>query len=142
VSGTPEADGSALGKEKRAVFGRSLILFGLTTLVAAVVPALLQGPARVGAAAGVITAALATCVALGALKLTISRDIKQLVAAISAGFLIRMMMVAAGMLAARALDGDLIAFTAGFFGLYLVHQMSEIAVVSRRARADATEGKA
>lgn len=124
------------------MFGRSLALFGLSTLLAAAVPAVLHGPARVGAAAGVITAALATALALGVLQFTARRDIKQLLVGLVLGFLIRMALVAAGLLIARALGGDLLVFAAAFFGLYLAHQFLEIAVVAKRARTHHMEGKA
>ncbi len=124
------------------LFGRSLILFAASTVAALALSALAQGGLRSGALAGVITATLSTCFSLVLLKLTFERGVKQVLAAISAGFLLRMMAVAAGLLVARALGGELLAFAAGFFGLYLVHQTIEIAVVARRTRARAVESKA
>ncbi len=127
---------------KKSLFGKSLVLFALTTAVGGAAPFLFEGPARLGAGAGVAVGALASASALGLLALAFDRGVKLVLGALVVGFLLRMMLVAAGVLVAHALGGDPLAFAAAFFALYFAHQVIELAVVVRRARPQAAEGQA
>ncbi|MGI5863206.1 MAG: hypothetical protein ACOX6T_14260 [Myxococcales bacterium] len=126
----------------RLVFGRSVALCALATGLAAVASVLLAGPSRLGAMIGVATAALSTGSSLGILKLTFHGGMKRAIAGLAVGFLLRMLMVAAGLLVALSAGGEPLAFAAAFFGLYLAHQSIEIAMLSRRSRPAQLEGKA
>lgn len=127
---------------KKSLFRKSLVLFGLTTLVAGLAPLALAGEARTGAATGVAVAALASASALALLGLAFDRGLKLVLGALVSGFLLRMILVAAGVLVARALGADPLAFVGGFFALYLAHQAIELVVVVRHAPPQAAEGKA
>jgi hypothetical protein len=127
---------------KHSVFRRSLGLFGLTTALAAGVPVLLDGAARLGALTGVVAGTLASATALGLLALAFDRPVKLLLGALVVGFLLRMLVVGAGILIAVHLGGEPLAFVAAFFGLYLVHQAIELTVVVRRTRTVSAEGQA
>ena len=124
---------------KPNLFGKSLFIFGATTVAAALVPFALAGPVRLGALAGVFAAAVATATALVLLTLAHGRDTRLLLGALAAGFLLRMMVVAAGLVAALALGADLLSFATAFFALYLAHQAIEVTAV---LRARAAEGAA
>lgn len=126
----------------RSLFGRSAALFAATSAVGAAALFSLGSGARAGAAAGLIASALGSAVALALLAAAFDRGLKPVLAALVVGFLTRMLLVAAGLLASGALGGDPLAFTAAFFGLYLAHQAIELTVVVRRARAVSAEGSA
>ena len=126
----------------RLILGRGVGLCALTTALAALAPVLLAGPSRLGAVIGLATAALATGSSLGILKLTFHGGMKHAVAGLAVGFLLRMLLVAAGLLVALSAGGEPLAFAATFFGLYLAHQSIEIAMLSRSARPAQLEGKA
>jgi hypothetical protein len=128
-----------MSSAKRSLFGKSLALFGATTVAGALVPLALAGAARTGALAGVVAAALASATALVLLALAYERGTKLLMGALAAGFMLRMLVVGAGLLSALALGADLMAFAVAFFALYLAHQIIELAVV---VRARAAEGAA
>ncbi|MGC4122766.1 MAG: hypothetical protein QM765_50975 [Myxococcales bacterium] len=127
---------------KKSLFGKSLALFALTTGLGVAAPFFVQGPARLGAGTGVVVGAIASASALGLLALAFDRGLKLVLGALVVGFLLRMMLVAAGVLVAHVLGGDLLAFAATFFALYLAHQIIELAVVVRHARPQAAEGQA
>lgn len=133
-------DGNQSGK--RSLFGKSLAWFGGTTLLAAVAPFLLDGAARTGVVAGVVTGAFASLCALGLLSLAFDRGMKMVLGALAVGFLLRMLLVAAGLLSSMALGGESLAFVAAFFGLYLAHQIIEFTVVVKRSRSVPAEGQA
>ncbi len=124
------------------VFGRSLGWFVATALAACVAPLFAAASLRSGIWSGVACAAVGSAVGLALLHLVGSKNptTQKVLGALVATFLLRMMLVAAGILVAHALKADLAAFCAGFFGLYLVHQVIEIVVIARRARS--TESKA
>lgn len=124
------------------MFALAASLFAVTTLVGVAVAALQAGPVRVGALAGTLGAGLASAVALALLRLTLNRGTRQLFAGLMGGMGCRMLTLAAALLVAHSLGGDLIAFAVGFFGVYLVHQVIEITLVAKRARTDRAEGKA
>jgi hypothetical protein len=127
---------------KRNLFGKSLVLFGLTTALGAAAPFMLEGAVRLGAGAGVATGALASATALALLAAAFDRGLKLVLGALVVGFLLRMLLVAAGVLVAHAMGGDLLSFAAAFFALYLAHQAIELAVVVRHARPQPAEGQA
>lgn len=127
---------------KKSLFGKSFALFALTTGVGVAAPFFFEGPVRLGAGTGVAVGALASASALGLLALAFDRGLKLVLGALVVGFLLRMMLVAAGVLVAHALGGDPLAFAAAFFALYLAHQVIELAVVVRHARPQAAEGQA
>lgn len=121
---------------------RSYALFGVTTAMGAAAASLAAGSERLGALAGVAVAAVSSAVALALLALAVTGGLKRVLAALAVSFLLRMMAVAAGLFAARAAGGDLLAFCIAFFALYLAHQVIEIAAVSRSSGARPAEGKA
>jgi hypothetical protein len=121
---------------------QSYALFGLTTALGAAAALMAAGAERSGALAGVVGAAASSAVALALLIMAMPRGLKQVLAALAVSFLLRMIAVAAGLLAARATGGDLLAFCIAFFALYLAHQVIEIAAVFRRSGAQPAEGKA
>lgn len=127
---------------KRSLFGKSLALFALTTGLGAGAAFTVEGASRLGAGTGIVVGAVASASALSLLALSFDRSLKLVLGALVAGFLLRMMLVAAGVLVAHALGGDLLSFAAAFFALYLAHQIIELAVVVRRARPQAAEGQA
>lgn len=121
---------------------RSFALFGLTTALGAAAALSVAGASRAGALSGVAGAAISSAVGLTLLTLALPRGLKQVLAAVGISFLLRMIVVAAGLLVAKATGGDLLAFCIGFFALYLAHQLIEIAALSRRSGARPLEGKA
>ena len=127
---------------KKSLFGTSLALFGATTGAAALCALFQGGSTRTGAMAGVVAAAVASASALWMLALAFDRGMKLLLGALAAGFLLRMVLVAGGILSAIALQGDPMAFAVAFFALYLAHQTIELTVVVRRSRPAAAEGNA
>lgn len=126
----------------RSLFGRSAALFAATIALGAAVLLALGPGARAGAAAGLVASALGSAVALALLAAAFDRGLKRVLGALVAGFLTRMLLVAAGLLVSGALEGEPLAFAAAFFGLYLAHQAIELTVVVRRARVAAAEGSA
>jgi hypothetical protein len=100
-----------------------------TTAFAGAGVVLLSGPARVGAAVGVLTEGVAGAVALLLLWATYERGIKGVLAGQVAGFLLRMVFVAAGLLLARAEGGNQLWYCGAFFGLLFAHQATEIAAI-------------
>ena len=131
-----------MNRGKRQTLRTGMLLMGLTTGLAALVPAALSGAVRLGAGAGLAVAAVASASAIALLALSIDRGIKLVLGALVVGFLLRMLMVAAGLLLARSLGADLLAFACGFFALYLAHQLIEVVVVVRRAGSAAAEARA
>jgi ABC-type transport system involved in cytochrome c biogenesis permease subunit len=121
---------------------RSYALFGLTTAMGAAAALSAAGAQRLGAMAGVAAAAVTSAVALGLLFLAMPGGLKRVLGALAVAFFLRMITVAAGLLAARSAGGDLLAFCIAFFALYLAHQVIEIAAASRRSGARPAEGKA
>lgn len=115
---------------------RSLTLVISSTVAAGALPLLLSGSVQIGAFVGVITAVLATVVTFFFLSRALDRGLQKALLAMVLGFLSKMVLVTAGLLVARAADADLLAFAVAFFGLFLVHQMIEIAAVLRHARKD------
>ncbi len=120
---------------------RSFALFGLTTALGAAAALSVAGASRAGALSGVVGAAISSAVALALLTLALPRGLKQVLAAVGVSFLVRMIVVAAGVLVAKATGGNLFAFCIGFFALYLAHQLIEIAAVSRGSETRPLEGK-
>jgi hypothetical protein len=125
---------------KRSPFGRSLPLFGATTGAGALSCFIVDGPLRIGALAGISVAALTSAIALTLLSLAFDRNINAVLGAVAAGFLMRMLFLAVGLLAALRLKGEPIAFVVGFFVLYLAHQLIEIFVVLRQSRRPVAAG--
>jgi hypothetical protein len=122
--------------------GRSFLICASTVVLAAIAVGMLPASLRVGAGLGVGTAALSSALTLGFLQLTWRRALKQVIASLAVGFLLRMVMVAAGLLTALHLGAEPLAFAAAFFGLYLVHQTVEIGMLARRESAARVEGEA
>ncbi len=115
---------------------RSLTLVISSTIVAAVLPAFLTGVVQVGAVCGIVTAALSSAATFFFLSRALGQGMQKALLAMVLGFLSKMVLVTVGVLATRAVGGDLLAFAVAFFGLFLVHQMIEISAVLRSARKD------
>lgn len=115
---------------------RSLTLVISSTVVAGVLPAFLTGTVRTGAIIGLVTAAIATALTFFFLSRALGQGLQKALLAMVLGFLSKMVLVTVGVLVGRAAGGDLLAFAVAFFGLFLVHQMIEIAAVLRSARKD------
>ena len=115
------------------MYRRIVLLTAATTALAAVVPAMLSGEARVGALVGVLTAAVSSAVALILFKISSSKGIQQALAGQVIGFLGRMLLVAAGLLVSKAVSGDLLWFAGLFFALFFTHQTIEITALMRLA---------
>ncbi|HWE24761.1 MAG TPA: hypothetical protein VG496_12565 [Myxococcales bacterium] len=89
---------------------------------------------------GVGAAAVAACLALPALALGSPRGTNGLLAGFVAGFLVRLIAVAAGLIASEAQGAAALTYAMAFFGVYAVTQAVEVAYVfgsSRTRRAGA-----
>lgn len=130
-----------MATSKQSPFKASVALLVLSTLVGCAALLAVHGAARAGAAAGIAVGVLASGTALAFLALAFNRGIKLLLGALAAGFLVRMLLVAGGLLASLALKGDVMAFAVAFFALYFAHQAIELTLVVRAARPLTAEGQ-
>jgi hypothetical protein len=114
---------------------RNAAAFALASVLAGVGAALCtQGPTRLGVLIGLGVGAVSGAMALGFVAASAVKSTQAALMAVVTGFLVRMVLVAASLLLARALGGDLLACALGFFALYVVGQGLEIALVSAQER--------
>ncbi|MFN7133248.1 MAG: hypothetical protein ACK4N5_14310 [Myxococcales bacterium] len=121
---------------------RSLALVMGTTVLAAATPAFLDGANRIGVLVGVFTAAVSAAVTFYFLGRALKQSFQKALAFVVNGFLAKMALVAGGLMLTRFVGGELLAFAASFFSLFLAHQMIEIAAVLRSARKERLENNA
>jgi hypothetical protein len=116
---------------------RAIVPLVATAAAGLAAPLLFAGPARVGVLAGVLCALSGTAAAFSLLSLASARGNKMVLGALVAAFLLRVLLVGAGLLVTRFARGDLLVFTAAFFAMYLTHQAIELSAVTRRAEGQA-----
>lgn len=117
-------------------FSRGLAWLVLTTAAVAGAALLWRGASRGNALLGIAAAALGSVVFLLLMRASLRRSTRHLFGALTAALLVRMTLVAAGLVTTIRTGGDPIAFCIGFFGLYVAHQLVEIVLISRRARSE------
>ena len=120
-----------------AVAAAALWVCGAALLLAAA-PAEAQRAVLFGA----LAAGLGGGIALAALAVAMRRGTSGLVAGFGAGFLARVALVAAGLVASGAQGRAALLYAASFFALYAMSQAVEIAFVWMSSRGRATSAKA
>ncbi|MHB1845715.1 MAG: hypothetical protein ACYCWW_12885 [Deltaproteobacteria bacterium] len=94
------------------------------------------GPLRVGLAGGLATAGLAGACTFGALSWSAARALPSVIKAAAAGFLVRLLLLAAGAVLTLRLGGSPVGFGGGFFAFYLLCQGIEVASLQAKPRAE------
>ncbi|MHB8878726.1 MAG: hypothetical protein ACYC8T_33925 [Myxococcaceae bacterium] len=87
------------------------------------------GPDRAGALVGTLAAALSVAVALPLKRRAVRKSMNAALLAMAAVFGFRVVLLAAGLLWVLSKGTGAMAFTLGFFGVYLVLQWLEISYV-------------
>jgi hypothetical protein len=132
---TPKPRGMGLG-QALAVGG---VLWGATLLL---VLGLDRGEWRTGFLTGIVTGGLGGAMGFALIVPTLGKPLKQVVSAMSLGFVGRMILVAAGLfLTLRKLHGEPLGFAFAFFFLFFVFAALELLVVVRHATPDAPAGQ-
>ncbi len=116
---------ASVAKEPVAVWGGLMLGAGLLAVLAAWWLPVQPGD-RLGAFLGVTAAGFSGAVALPLKRRAMARSVQAALKVLGAIFALRMTLVLAGLLFAKAKGGGLVAFVLGFFGLYFVLQWLEI----------------
>ena len=116
--------------------GRHHLAFVLAgALVGAFVQLGLTGPLRLGATVGLLAGLVSGLISLLWVASAAQKTVQDALLALVGGFLVRMVLVPAALLTAKAVGGEALACAGGFFVLYAVGQGLEISLVVARARA-------
>ncbi len=117
------------------LFKRAFAAVAATAVVGLVTALFLETELRVGLLLGLACATISSTAVFILLSRAFGGELKALFNAIVFGMSIRMVLLAAGMLAAKALGASLIAFALAFFLPFLLHQIAELTLVLKRTRA-------
>ncbi len=123
-----------MAKEKKKLLGRKGVkLLLVTTFLACLAPLAVMESLRTGVWIGVLAAAISSGIAFSLLSIALERSFKILTMALIVGVLLRIILVAVGLIVSLRLNAHPLAFCVAFFVLYIAHQSIEITSILRRS---------
>lgn len=117
-------------------FSRGLAWLALTAAATAAAALLWHEGSRGDAFLGIAAAGAGSIVYLILMRSSLCRSTRHLFRALTAAFLVRIVLVAAGLMTTIRTGGDPLAFCTGFFGLYVTHQLVEIVRITKRTSSE------